>query len=73
MDVINKIAAMSPLTSKKETQAFLGVVGFQRMNIPNYSQIVSSIYRVTWKKNNFERGLSNDKPLNKLNKKSFMQ
>ncbi|GAB0210320.1 hypothetical protein GRJ2_003497800 [Grus japonensis] len=28
MDVINKIAAMSPLTNKKETQAFLGVVGF---------------------------------------------
>ncbi|GAB0208244.1 hypothetical protein GRJ2_003290100 [Grus japonensis] len=30
MDIINKIAAMSPLTNKKETQAFLGVVGFWR-------------------------------------------
>ncbi|KFP46803.1 hypothetical protein N323_02433, partial [Cathartes aura] len=28
MDVINKIAAMSPPTSKQETQAFSGVVGF---------------------------------------------
>jgi len=28
MDVINKIAAMSPPNSKKEAQAFLGVVGF---------------------------------------------
>jgi len=28
VDVINKIAAMSPPTSKKEAQAFLGVVGF---------------------------------------------
>ncbi|GAB0186980.1 hypothetical protein GRJ2_001163300 [Grus japonensis] len=28
MDIINKIAAMSPPTNKKETQAFLGVVGF---------------------------------------------
>ncbi|KFM13737.1 hypothetical protein AS27_14182, partial [Aptenodytes forsteri] len=31
MDVINKIATMSPPTSKKETQAFLGIVGFWRM------------------------------------------
>ncbi|GAB0204322.1 hypothetical protein GRJ2_002897800 [Grus japonensis] len=28
MDVINKTAAMSPPTNKKETQAFLGIVGF---------------------------------------------
>jgi len=28
MDVINIITAMYPQTSKKETQAFLGVVGF---------------------------------------------
>ncbi|GAB0207455.1 hypothetical protein GRJ2_003211200 [Grus japonensis] len=40
MDIINKIAAMSPPTNKKETQAFLGVVGFWRMHIPNYSLIV---------------------------------
>ncbi|KFW11253.1 hypothetical protein N327_10914, partial [Fulmarus glacialis] len=33
MDVINKITAMSPPTSKKETQAFLGIVGFWRMRI----------------------------------------
>ncbi|GAB0207945.1 hypothetical protein GRJ2_003260200 [Grus japonensis] len=39
MDIINKRAAMSPPTNKKETQAFLGVVGFWRMHIPNYSLI----------------------------------
>ncbi|RMC09685.1 hypothetical protein DUI87_13471 [Hirundo rustica rustica] len=30
---------MSPPTSKKETQAFLGAIGFWRMHIPEYSQI----------------------------------
>ncbi|GAB0190200.1 hypothetical protein GRJ2_001485300 [Grus japonensis] len=34
MDVVNKIAAMSPPANKKETQAFLGLVGFWRMHIP---------------------------------------
>ncbi|KAK4806163.1 hypothetical protein QYF61_001086 [Mycteria americana] len=56
MDVINKITAMSPPTSKQETQAFLGVVGFWRMHIPNYNLIVSPLYQVTRKKNNFEWG-----------------
>jgi len=56
MNVIKKIAAMSPPTSKKEAQAFLGVVGFWWMDIPNYSQIVSPLYHVTRKKNDFEWG-----------------
>ena len=56
MDVINKIAAMSPQTSKKETQAFLGIVGFWRMHIPNHSLIVSPLYQMTWKKNDFKWG-----------------
>jgi len=47
MDVTNKIAAMSPSTSKNETQAFLDVVGFWRMHIPNYSQIVNLLYKAT--------------------------
>ncbi|GAB0182995.1 hypothetical protein GRJ2_000764800 [Grus japonensis] len=55
MDVINERAAMFPPTSKKETQAFLGVVGFWRMHIPNYSLIVSLLYQVT-QKNNFKWG-----------------
>ncbi|KFW67864.1 hypothetical protein AS28_02726, partial [Pygoscelis adeliae] len=54
MDVINKITAMSPPTSKKETQAFLGIVSFWRMHIPNYSLTVSPLYLVTQKKNNFK-------------------
>ncbi|GAB0206212.1 hypothetical protein GRJ2_003086800 [Grus japonensis] len=54
MDVINKIAAMSPPTNKKETQVFLGVVGVWRMHIPNYSLIVSPLYHVTQKKNDFK-------------------
>ncbi|GAB0205249.1 hypothetical protein GRJ2_002990500 [Grus japonensis] len=56
MDVINKIAAMSPPTNKKETQAFLGVVGFWRMHIPNYSLIVRPLYHITRKKNDFKWG-----------------
>ncbi|GAB0207973.1 hypothetical protein GRJ2_003263000 [Grus japonensis] len=56
MDIINKIAAMSPPTNKKETQAFLGVVGFWRMHVLNYSLIVSPLYHVTRKKNDFKWG-----------------
>ncbi|RMC10886.1 hypothetical protein DUI87_12599 [Hirundo rustica rustica] len=54
--VINKITAMSPPTNKKETQAFLGAIGFWRMHIPEYSQIVSPLYLVTRKKNDFHWG-----------------
>ncbi|KAK4817261.1 hypothetical protein QYF61_005474 [Mycteria americana] len=39
MDAINKITAISPPSSKKETQAFLDVVAFWRIHIPNYSLI----------------------------------
>ncbi|RMC21849.1 hypothetical protein DUI87_02720 [Hirundo rustica rustica] len=56
-EVINKITAMSPPTSKKETQAFLGAIGFWKMHIPEYSQIVSPLYLVTRKKNDFHWGL----------------
>ncbi|RMC16025.1 hypothetical protein DUI87_08232 [Hirundo rustica rustica] len=55
-EVINKITAMSPPTSKKKTQAFLGTIGFWRMHIPEYSQIVSPLYLVTCKKNDFHWG-----------------
>ncbi|RMB92672.1 hypothetical protein DUI87_30981 [Hirundo rustica rustica] len=47
---------MSPPTTKKETQAFLGAIGFWRMHIPEYSQIVSPLYLVTRKKNDFHWG-----------------
>lgn len=49
MDVINKITAMSPPTSKKETEAFLGIVGFlgtvlKRPHcIMNYHEIKSNM------------------------------
>ncbi|KFQ62401.1 hypothetical protein N334_03038, partial [Pelecanus crispus] len=56
MGVINKITAVSPPTSKKETQAFLGTVGFWRMHIPNYSLIISPLYQVTWKRKGFKWG-----------------
>ncbi|RMB88580.1 hypothetical protein DUI87_35081 [Hirundo rustica rustica] len=39
-EVINKITAMCPPTNKRETQAFLGAIGFWRMHIPEYSQII---------------------------------
>ncbi|KAK4827442.1 hypothetical protein QYF61_017999 [Mycteria americana] len=56
MDVINKITVISPPTSKKETQASLGGEGFWRTHIPNYSLIVSPLYQVTRKKNDFKCG-----------------
>ncbi|KAJ7413217.1 hypothetical protein BTVI_43875 [Pitangus sulphuratus] len=56
VDVVNKTAAMSPPTSKKETQAFLGGVGFWRIHIPDYSQIVRPLYHVTQKKNDSKGG-----------------
>ncbi|GAB0186047.1 hypothetical protein GRJ2_001070000 [Grus japonensis] len=56
MDVINKIVTVSSSAYKKEAQAFLGIVGFWRMHIPNYSLIVSPLYQVTWKKNDFKWG-----------------
>ncbi|RMC10423.1 hypothetical protein DUI87_13228 [Hirundo rustica rustica] len=55
-EVINKITTMSPPTKTKETQAFLGAIGFWRMHIPKYSQIVSPLYLVTRKKNDFHWG-----------------
>ncbi|RMC21621.1 hypothetical protein DUI87_02488 [Hirundo rustica rustica] len=55
-EVINKITAMSPPMNKKETQAFLSAIGFWRMHIPQYSQIVSPLYLVTCKKNDFHWG-----------------
>ncbi|RMB94973.1 hypothetical protein DUI87_28516 [Hirundo rustica rustica] len=55
-DVINKITAMSPPINRKETQAFLGAIGFWRMHIPEYSQIVNPLYLVTRKKNDFPWG-----------------
>ncbi|RMC20551.1 hypothetical protein DUI87_01402 [Hirundo rustica rustica] len=55
-EVINRITAMSPPTNRKETQAFQGAIGFWRMHIPEYSQIVSPLYLVTHKKNDFHWG-----------------
>lgn len=53
VDVINKIIAMPPPANKKETQTFLRVLGFLRMHILHYSQIVSSFYH---QKNCFNSG-----------------
>lgn len=43
MDVINKITAMFPPTSKKETHAFLGIVGFWKMRTLDYSALLWSL------------------------------
>lgn len=72
MEVINNIVAMSPLT-KKETQAFLGAMGFWRMHIPEYSTIVSPLYLMTHKKNISVGALNNNKLLNKLSTRLPMQ
>ncbi|KFP59864.1 hypothetical protein N322_11812, partial [Cariama cristata] len=51
IEVINERTAMSP---PRETQAFLGVVGFSRMHIPDYSQTGRPLCQVTRKKNEFQ-------------------
>ncbi|KAF4794830.1 hypothetical protein TURU_098452 [Turdus rufiventris] len=55
-EVINKITMMSPPTSKKETHASLSTIGFWKMHIPEYSQIVSPLYLVPCKKKDFHWG-----------------
>lgn len=54
MDVINKITAMWPPMSKKETN-FLRLFFFFFWHIPNYSLVVNPLYQVIWK-NNFTWG-----------------
>ena len=66
MDVVDKITAMSSPTNKKETQSFLGIVGFWRMHVPNYSLIVSPLYQVTWKKNDFTWGPERQQAFEKI-------
>ena len=68
-DVVDKITAMSPPTNKKETRSFLGVVGFWRMHVPNYSLTVSPLYQVTWKKNNFAWGPEHTRLLSRSNRR----
>ncbi|KFQ34477.1 hypothetical protein N332_00978, partial [Mesitornis unicolor] len=53
IEVVNKIAAMSPPTNKKD---FLGVAVFWRMHVPGYSQSVRPLHEVTRKKNCFKWG-----------------
>ncbi|KAJ7415776.1 hypothetical protein BTVI_37414 [Pitangus sulphuratus] len=43
-------------TDQQETQALLGAIGFWRMHVPEYSQIVSLLYLLTCKKNDFHWG-----------------
>ena len=69
MDVVDKITAMSLPTNKKETQSFLGIVGFWRMHVPNYSLFVSPLYQVTWKKNDFIRGPDSSRLLSRLSRR----
>ncbi|KFQ74246.1 hypothetical protein N335_01542, partial [Phaethon lepturus] len=65
-DVVNKIATMSPPANKKETQAFLGFVGFWRMHIPGYSQLVSPLCRATQKKNYFAWSLEQEQAFEQI-------
>lgn len=41
-------------TNRKKIQAFLGLVCFWRLHIPDYSLMVSPVHQVTWKKNAFK-------------------
>lgn len=45
--MINNIITIHAIINKKETQTFLGIVGFWRMHILGYSQLVSLLYQVS--------------------------
>ncbi|RMC19307.1 hypothetical protein DUI87_03915 [Hirundo rustica rustica] len=72
-DVINKITAMSSPTNKKETRAFLGAIGFWRMHIPEYSQIVSLSTWSPAKRTISTGALSSNKPLPRSSRRSLMR
>jgi len=46
----------SSYVSTNQQKGSTSLPGFRRMHIPNYSQIVSRLYHVTQKKNDFEWG-----------------
>lgn len=54
--MVNNRAARSPPTSKKGSQAFVDAVGFWRMHISHYNQIISPLYQVTQEKNDLKWG-----------------
>ena len=54
--VIDRITPLPPLSSKRETQSFLGIVGFWRIHVPNYILVVSPLYQAARKKNEFTWG-----------------
>ncbi|KFV68316.1 hypothetical protein N307_10822, partial [Dryobates pubescens] len=56
VDVVNRVSTMANPTNKQETLRFLGIVGFWRLHIPGYSQIVKPLYDVTRKRNSFHWG-----------------
>lgn len=58
---------MTPPVSKKETQAFLGVLDFCTMHILGYSQLVSLFHQVTQKKNYFDWGPEQQQALEQIN------
>lgn len=66
MDVVNNTATRSLPTSKKEAQAFLGAVGFWRMRISDYPQIVSPLCQVTREKNNLKWGPEQQRALKQI-------
>ncbi|RMC18051.1 hypothetical protein DUI87_04929 [Hirundo rustica rustica] len=72
-EVINKITAMSPPTSKKETQAFLGAIGFWRIHIPEYSQIVSLSTWLPTRRTISTGALNSNKPLPRSSRRSLMR
>lgn len=69
MDVVNKTAATFLPMSRKEAEAFLGSVGFWKMHIPEHSQIISSLYYMTQKKNDFKCNHEQQKAFEQMKQK----
>lgn len=66
MDVVNKTAALSPVSSRNEAQAFPGAVGFCKVEISEYNQIVGPLYHGTQKKNDFKWGPDHQQALEQM-------
>ena len=63
---------MSLPTNRKETQPFLGVVGFWRIYVPNCSLIVSPLYQVTQKKYNFVWGPEQQQAFEQIKQDNYL-
>ncbi|KFV68133.1 hypothetical protein N307_15260, partial [Dryobates pubescens] len=67
VDVVNGVSTMANPMNKQETLLFLVIVGFWRLHIPGYSQIVKFLYDVTSKRNSSQWGPEQQAAFDQIN------